>query len=650
MMKRLLTVLFSTLVLFSCSTDEPAGSSDLPQACFTLDAGAVAGTPIAFNSSCSKNAATYAWSFGDGATSTEAGPTHTYTSKGSYNVKLSITTASGASHEMAKTLEVADVPASAVTTHFGDINKDEVWQAGIHKVFGWVNVNNATLTIMPGAIIRFMEGASLDVGSGSEAGTATLIAEGTASQPIIFTADTDTPRKGYWKGISFGAGGSGNSSLAHCRVEWSGSNYSMLSIYGTKVSIVQSKFLQSSSNGINLGDSGNFKAFSNNEISDCNGYAMEIAPNRVPDIGLNNNFAATKGILIGLDRLTDPDVVWKKQSCPYIIHGGFSINDQDGTSLTLDPGVTVKFSQWSKLTVGYSATSTGKLIAEGTAAEPVTFTTEEDASAGNRWEGIRFHPGTDPATSLKHCVIENANGGPNTGNYASIIVEAPLHINHTTIRNPSGTAISCLEEGYFNSFENNTLVGTDRGVRMYGNWVHTLGNTNQITAAKEIVVEKDVITHPAVTWKKQPYPYYMADHIEIGSATGSTLTIAPGNTLKFMAYGSIDANYAYGIGNLIAHGTASEPIVFTSGWNTPAAGNFRAINLGEGSSMNYCVVEFSGYYSSYGSIYITSDKASVKNSTIKNSKNYGIVISRSNPVVENNTFINNAGADYYHTM
>lgn len=39
--------------------------------------------------------ATYAWDFGDGGTSTQATPTHTYTAQGTYTVKLTITTASG---------------------------------------------------------------------------------------------------------------------------------------------------------------------------------------------------------------------------------------------------------------------------------------------------------------------------------------------------------------------------------------------------------------------------------------------------------------------------------------------------------------------------------------------------------------------------
>ncbi len=43
---------------------------------------------ISFNSSCSTNASRYKWDFGDGITSTDANPTHTYATAGTYTVKL----------------------------------------------------------------------------------------------------------------------------------------------------------------------------------------------------------------------------------------------------------------------------------------------------------------------------------------------------------------------------------------------------------------------------------------------------------------------------------------------------------------------------------------------------------------------------------
>lgn len=46
------------------------------------------GDPVNFSSAGSSNVSTYEWTFGDGNTSTQANPTHTYTSGGTYQVKL----------------------------------------------------------------------------------------------------------------------------------------------------------------------------------------------------------------------------------------------------------------------------------------------------------------------------------------------------------------------------------------------------------------------------------------------------------------------------------------------------------------------------------------------------------------------------------
>lgn len=61
----------------------------------TLGAAACAGTAYTFYSSSTGNNITHQWSFGDGGTSTASSPSHTYTSAGSYPVRLIVTDAAG---------------------------------------------------------------------------------------------------------------------------------------------------------------------------------------------------------------------------------------------------------------------------------------------------------------------------------------------------------------------------------------------------------------------------------------------------------------------------------------------------------------------------------------------------------------------------
>jgi hypothetical protein len=65
---------------------------------------------------------------------------------------------------------------------------------------GTVFINNgAALTVDPGVTVQFEDGARLEIDNGQ------LIAIGTPSQPITFTALNPSPTRGIWEGIQFNA-------------------------------------------------------------------------------------------------------------------------------------------------------------------------------------------------------------------------------------------------------------------------------------------------------------------------------------------------------------------------------------------------------------------------------------------------------------
>ncbi len=87
---------------------------------------------------------------------------------------------------------------------------DAVWAKGVNYLIdGRVYVNDGqTLTIEPGAVIRFKEGQGEDASALIVARGGRIIAEGTENEPIIFTAEKDdlsgsvTPKtSGLWGGI-----------------------------------------------------------------------------------------------------------------------------------------------------------------------------------------------------------------------------------------------------------------------------------------------------------------------------------------------------------------------------------------------------------------------------------------------------------------
>src|SRR5262249_23661645 len=88
--------------------------SDAPTADFTfsqLPSPPASAHTIQFNSagssaSTGRTIASYNWDFGDGSSSTLAGPTHTYAGAASYNVTLTVTDSAGKSGRVTKTVQV----------------------------------------------------------------------------------------------------------------------------------------------------------------------------------------------------------------------------------------------------------------------------------------------------------------------------------------------------------------------------------------------------------------------------------------------------------------------------------------------------------------------------------------------------------------
>src|SRR6056297_3611959 len=137
-----LIVAFSLFLTTSCETLNP----NAPRACFDVPEDVFAGVAVKFNSSCSENATSFVWDFGDSGSSTEANPMYVFQSEGSYTVELTVTNDEADSD---KTSINVTVTAPDLIEHSGNIETDETWAEGVHLVTGDIYVSGATLTIMP---------------------------------------------------------------------------------------------------------------------------------------------------------------------------------------------------------------------------------------------------------------------------------------------------------------------------------------------------------------------------------------------------------------------------------------------------------------------------------------------------------------------
>ena len=115
----LLLAAFSILTMSSCGKDDP--EPEKPIASFQFAVRETNFLEISFTN-FSQKATSYSWNFGDGNTSTEVNPVHTYATVGNYTVVLTASNAGGESATFSDAIEVKD-PNEALTLLAGLTSK-----------------------------------------------------------------------------------------------------------------------------------------------------------------------------------------------------------------------------------------------------------------------------------------------------------------------------------------------------------------------------------------------------------------------------------------------------------------------------------------------------------------------------------------------
>ena len=648
-----LSVVFvSAWLITSCDILNP----NAPEACFVAPEEIIAGVPATFSSSCSVNASSFSWDFGDGGTSEEANPVYTYQEAGTYTVTLTVTNAEGDSDQASASIIVA---MPSLIEHSGDIDEDETWIEGTHLVTADVYVNGAILTIEPGALIMFSAGRGLYIGYGSGTSGATLLANGTAAKPITFTSAATTKSPGDWDYIGFYEGASSVSSMQHCVVEYGGGyseNYGEIYIDGSSVSIDNSTIRYSEAMGIALTNDGWFESFTGNTLTDHDLYPIGIYGNYAHTIGTGNTITTEKGILVKADDIEQENVTWLEQTCAYVIGGDLYVGSATGAQLTLNPGVELRMGNGTGIYIGYGSNEFGTLVAEGTESDHIRFTTSapDISKSPGDWDYIGFYEGAGSNSSMTYC--DFSYGGGYSENYGMINVDgSSISITNSTLTFSESQGIALRNDASFVSCTGNTFG--DNGsvpIEIYGNYAHTIGTGNTFNTGPGILVRSDDMEQTDVTWLKQNIPYLIEGAIYIGSPTGARLTIEAGTTIEFTE--SSDISVGYGSGNfgvLVADGEPASRITFTSGaaagFETP--GDWDGIwfydGTGNGTMLDYCLVSYGGGYSNNsGNLNIKNETAGVpviSNCEISYSEAYGIYLDNTaDPTLTDNTYGNNA--------
>ncbi|MBU1701408.1 MAG: hypothetical protein KJ970_09510 [Candidatus Eisenbacteria bacterium] len=337
------------------------------------------------------------------------------------------------------------------TYHAQNIDANETWRAccNPHIVTESIGIENgATLTIQPGCIVRIEADKGFVCGWGG-AGDGALIAVGKPDSTILFTSNESPAAPGDWFGFTFHDATLPTTRFSYCTIEYAGRDgeQALLLDFGAVVKMDHSTIQHSAGKGIAFSQQGShMAAFTNNTITGCADYPLEVEPEYVRELGAGNSFtgnAAGKNAITVYYGIVETSGTWRHHGVPYRVPEGHGvgIGSQTGTAVvTIEPGTVIQFGLDAYLHVGY--TISAGLIAEGTVANPITFTSEQANPQPGDWRHIYISGASvDAQCRLKHCVIEY--GGGVVGALESIAIEDALpSITDCEINHSAGYGIS----------------------------------------------------------------------------------------------------------------------------------------------------------------------------------------------------------------
>lgn len=335
-------------------------------------------------------------------------------------------------------MQGAAFPASVIPA-CDPITTNTTWTTG--NIYVVENCNlvvpaDVTLTLQPGVIVKFWGTAP---GYGSTLGSAALIvdgalnANGTAGQPVIFTSLKDDAHggdtngdgassgaAGDWYGIVFQPGSVGQ--IEHFFVGYAGSGVFNAALgYGrSQVDVRQAEVVLRSGavtdgrqKGIYLEGAGLTPVIedmqvANNRASNATGYAVyQSTINMQPDYA-NITFSGNdrNAVVIGAfgETMTQNVTVGGAAfgvACGYTV---CQLSVPAGYTLTVEPGTVWDFG-WDGYPRGLAVANGGALIAEGTPAQPIIFTSGQETA--HYWLGIWAQQGS--TLRLDHCDISYAS-------------------------------------------------------------------------------------------------------------------------------------------------------------------------------------------------------------------------------------------------
>jgi PKD repeat protein len=563
-------VLSAGAMLSSCNKEEDAAPR--PVAAFTYTGGAcTTACPVTLQNT-SQNASSYAWDFGDGSTGTQAEAqfAHSFAQAGSYTVKLTATGKGGSD----VTTRVVIVGTSScqnpsVVQVNNSISQPTTWEScKVYVVNGNLGVSS-TLTIQPGAIVKFKTSASgLTLTSGG-----VIQALGTATEPVVFTSYLDdsrggdtngdgtvsAPAKKSWNSISLNS--QGGSRFEYCHFLYGGNNTHATTLsLGTVMSSVRNcTFARNAGAGTYEAGALEAQNAAAGTVIQSNVFYLNELPLSISnyfDLDNSNTFhnpavAAEvndyNGIWVLDGSSGSPSLSWSETEVPYVL-GTVAFD----APLALAAGVMVKFDHLGRIQLN----GNGRLLARGTATQPVVFTSYlDDATSGDTnhdntattagkrdWNSILLNATT--GSVFDYCQFRyGGQGGSTLDMHAATatVSNSTFAHNGEDVAVVTKAALDAHTAAASTIIQNNTFYDNIRPLSITSsidldnsNTFQNPGNAAQKNTYQGIVVDWDSnVSKANVVWRETELAY--VNNADIDIASGKTLELGSNVTVKFMA-------------------------------------------------------------------------------------------------------------------
>jgi hypothetical protein len=341
---------------------------------------------------------------------------------------------------------------------------------------------------------------------------------------------------------------------------------------------------------------------------------------------------------------------------PYTITRNINVNGN--ATLTIQPGVVLRFAPDTLLSIGYSGAA--KLVATGTAASPITFTSSSASPGAGDWAGVQLWSNTMSGTSLGYVKLDYCGSKGDACVVGTGVKSGRVTIDHAIIAHVGAGSDGILEKDVDSSFAIASCTFSDipstptqqYAISLYAPSFAGIDSTNAFNGSPVQLMGGTIASN--TTWRNIGTPVMVSADVKIGGAAKPTLTLAAGSVFEFAADVGISLGYS-AAGSLNIAGTATSNVVLTSAAGTPGAGDWNGIILWSNSSakITYATISYAGSTtasSSYGAVSLVSndDSLEIRNSTISHSAEYGVGIPcKSTATVVNvgNTFTSNALGD-----